>query len=202
MSEIVQPGVETQQGTTAVQLRKGRNVISIPVDSGNILSRVLISLRETIIKDVEVRQKLSDTYIGLTYTDNVKSISYLADVIANHFFLLNTEVPSLIIPSRLVEYSFKTRLLALLNTASMSLRDVIKTLASDIENIINVHDYTAQRDFLRKLENFIILLLAIHIAILIDSERILGLLSINLGPLDRPAFANMIFTERDISSIG
>ncbi|MEM4958374.1 MAG: hypothetical protein QXX12_00690 [Nanopusillaceae archaeon] len=202
MSELAQAQIEAQQPTTAVQLRRGRNVLSIPVDSTNILSRVIVSLRETIIKDVEVRQKLTDTYIGLTYTDNVRSITYLADVIANNFFMLNTEISSLIVPPRLVEYSFKTRLLTLLNTASMSLRDVIKTLVSDINAYLNTYDLEIQKELLRKLENFIILLLAVHIAILVDSERILGLLAVNLGPLDRPAVANMLFTERDISVVG
>jgi len=84
----------------------------------------------------------------------------------------------------------------------MSLRDVIKTLVSDINAYLNTYDLEIQKELMRKLENFIILLLAVHIAILVDSERILGLLAVNLGPLDRPAVANMLFTERDISVVG
>lgn len=196
------PVVTEQPRTTAVPLR-GSSILAVPVDSSHILQQVIIRLRETIIKETDVLRKFSENFIGMLYDENIRSITYLTDVISNDIFMIHTEIPSLIVPPRLVEYSYKTRMLTILSTASMSLRDIIRTITQQMESIVSSQtlDTNKLEQLNIMLDHYITLLLAIHESIIINGERILGILSINLDPLNRPAVANMLFTERDIFTI-
>lgn len=196
------PVVTEQPRTTAVPLR-GSSILAVPVDSSHILQQVIIRLRETIIKETDVLRKFSENFIGMLYDENIRSITYLTDVISNDIFMIHTEIPSLIVPPRLVEYSYKTRMLTILSTASMSLRDIIRTITQQMESIVSLQtlDTSKLEQLNIMLDHYITLLLAIHESIIINGERILGILSINLDPLNRPAVANMLFTERDIFTI-